>query len=239
MDNPTTAVRALAGRELGSAVTIRMRSRIAVIGLLAVLVLVLVLLWRGRAAGTDTQPSIGATWTLVLIELFTSEGCSSCPPADALLGKLDRSQPVSEADLIVLSEHVDYWNDIGWKDPYSFRDYSDRQVAYAKRFDINSVYTAQMVGDGYMKFVGGDEREATNVFENAAKAEKIPVAFPAVHLEGNNKLVAHVEAAPLVRSTGPNPRDCQSLWLTTAINSCYGMERTPGKLSSTGRSCEA
>jgi hypothetical protein len=237
MDNPTTAVRALAGRELGSAVTMRMRSRIAVIGLLAVHVLVL--LWRGRAAGTDTQPSIGATWTLVLIELFTSEGCSSCPPADALLGKLDRSQLVSEADLIVLSGHVDYWNDIGWKDPYSFRDYSDRQVAYAKRFDINSVYTAQMVGDGYMKFVGGDEREATNVFENAAKAEKIPVALPAVHLEGNNHLVAHVEAAPLVRSTGPNPRDCQWLWLTTAINSCYAMERTPGKLSSTRRSCEA
>jgi hypothetical protein len=178
-----------------------MRSRIALIGLLAVLVIVL--LWRGLAAGTDTQPGISATRTPVLIELFTSEGCSSCPPADALLGKLDRSQPVLKADLIVLSEHVDYWNDIGWKDPYSSHDYSDRQGAYARRFDLQSVYTPQMIVDGYMQLVGSDEREAINVIENAAKAEKIPVALPAVHLEGNNNLVAIVEVGPLVRSTGP------------------------------------
>jgi hypothetical protein len=137
----------------------------------------------------------------VLIELFTSEGCSSCPPADALLEKLDRSQPVNGAELIVLSEHVDYWNDIGWKDPYSSHEYSERQSAYAARFGRSGIYTPQMVVDGHSELVGSDERGAIKAVENESRFVKVPLSLSGLHFE-NNKVSMHVEAGPLEPSIG-------------------------------------
>jgi hypothetical protein len=157
-------------------------------------------LWLSRvnAAGGPPHSANDSTQrTPVLVELFTSEGCSDCPPADALLERLDRSQPVSGVDLIVLSEHVDYWNDIGWKDPYSSREYSERQGAYAGQFGLGSVYTPQMVVDGRIQLVGSDERGAIQAIENATKAEKIPVSLSSIHFEGE-KILLHIE-------TGPSP----------------------------------
>ena len=95
-----------------------------------------------------------AETSFVLIELFTSEGCSSCPPADQLVEKIEEEN--KDKRVYVASYHVDYWDKLGWKDPFSKRDYSTRQYAYAKQFNLNSVYTPQIVVNGQSQFVGSN-----------------------------------------------------------------------------------
>src|SRR5271167_303442 len=169
-----------------------------------------------RAAAKAPLPASDQTSrTPILLELFTSEGCSSCPPADALLERLDRSQPVRGADLIILSEHVDYWNDIGWKDPYSSHEYSARQSAYAAKFGNGGIYTPQMVVDGHFEFVGSDEREATKAIENATKGSKVPVMISSSFTDGRT-LTLHVETGPLPSSVRA---ESASVFLAMADNS--------------------
>ena len=104
----------------------------------------------------------------VLIELFTSEGCSSCPPADRLLEALD-------ASAIVLSEHVDYWDQLGWRDPFSSHANTLRQESYARHFGTEGPYTPQMVIDGGAQFVGSDARRAAGEIALAGKRDKVAV----------------------------------------------------------------
>jgi len=94
----------------------------------------------------------GAQQGAVLVELFTSQGCSSCPPADALLQKLQQNS----SRVIAVSFHVDYWNNLGWKDPYSQREFSQRQRACAKALGANRIYTPQMIVNGEHAFVGSN-----------------------------------------------------------------------------------
>ena len=112
----------------------------------------------------------------VVVELFTSEGCSSCPPADALLQKLQAQQPVAGAEIIAIEEHVDYWNHLGWVDPYSSADWTERQQVYVG-LNRGDAYTPEMVVDGRSQFVGNNEREALREIEKAARAPKIDVSI--------------------------------------------------------------
>jgi hypothetical protein len=109
--------------------------------------------------------------TPVVIELFTSEGCSSCPPADALLVDLSRKSPPSGVKLILMGEHVDYWNYIGWTDRFSSAQFSERQNGYAKDFHLATVYTPQMVIDGHLELVGND---AAEVYRDISKTAAEP-----------------------------------------------------------------
>ena len=104
----------------------------------------------------------------VIVELFTSEGCSSCPPADLLLARLEKAQPVAGARVIALEEHVDYWNQLGWVDPFSAPHYRGRQNDYALAFHTENIYTPQMVVSGQVEFVGDDGNRAHQVI-GAAK----------------------------------------------------------------------
>jgi hypothetical protein len=115
----------------------------------------------------------------VLVELFTSEGCSSCPPADLLLARLESTQPVSGAHIIVLSEHVDYWDHLGWRDPFSSRQFTTRQQEYAQIFRDNGPYTPQMVVDGAAAFVGSESGQALKTITQAARAPKATVRISA------------------------------------------------------------
>lgn len=113
----------------------------------------------------------------VLVELFTSEGCSDCPPADRVLKELDEKQPFAGVQAIVLSEHVTYWNHDGWTDPFSLDEMTERQKDYVDQFRLNSSYTPQMVVDGATQFVGNDVHAVTAALEKAATQPKEEVTI--------------------------------------------------------------
>jgi hypothetical protein len=135
--------------------------------------------------GVMTAGAVEPPRTPVLLELFTSEGCSSCPPADQLLEKLDRTQPVHGAELIVLSEHVDYWDRMGWKDPFSSAEMTSRQTQYSTVFHIDEIFTPQLVIDGKQQVVGTDSSAARKAIAEDIKSGKAPLTLSAPTREGD------------------------------------------------------
>lgn len=146
----------------------------------------LLMLWPGISVAADNvQP------TPVLVELFTSEGCSDCPPADALLRQMD-AQPVPGAQLIVLEEHVDYWDGDGWKDPFSSHEWTLRQSDYAERLHVKAPYTPQMIVDGVEQFVGNDTNKAETAIRSALANGVVSVKISDLKID-HGKILAHVE----------------------------------------------
>ena len=152
--------------------------------------------------GIRARAASDAAKTPVVLELFTSEGCSSCPPADRLLQSLDEKQPFSRTDLIVLSEHVDYWNGSAWVDPYSSKLFSERQRSYAEYFRLDTVYTPQAVIDGQRETVGSNAVEIRNAVEAATRNQKVAVMLSKAVRDGN-RIKFHLTSADLPRAAGP------------------------------------
>jgi hypothetical protein len=146
------------------------------------------------SSSSGTTATLGTDKPLqpVVVELFTSEGCSSCPPADALLMKLDQTQPVPNALVIPLSEHVDYWDHLGWRDPFSSPVFSRRQEAYGQRFHTDA-YTPQVVVDGSSEALGSDPRQVQDAIRQSAKAEKLQVRISAVFKNSRGVPAVHVD----------------------------------------------
>ena len=156
--------------------------------------------------GTSTHGAPPLTRPAVLVELFTSEGCSSCPPADRVLAQLSEQQLVGGVDVIAMSEHVDYWNQLGWSDPFSAPQFSARQNQYARSFRHADVYTPQMVVDGQAEFVGSDVRQAIQAVTHAAQKPKGSVTIGLVGRDiGAVKL--QVSVNPMSGMTRGEPAD--------------------------------
>lgn len=132
-----------------------------------------------RAADTTSR-------TPILLELFTSEGCSSCPPVDAWVQRLDAAQPVPGAEIIVLSEHVDYWDHQGWKDPFSSAEITHRQEDYVRRLGLSDVYTPQVIVDGDFEIHPADTAQVRQGLQKAAQAKLIPVTIGSVSVENGS-----------------------------------------------------
>jgi len=143
----------------------------------------------GLLAATFTSGVARAQTPVVVVELFTSEGCSSCPPADQLLSRLETPRYGNAArakqvvmvspgvEVITLGEHVDYWDELGWKDRFSSPLFSARQQDYGKAFHLESVYTPQIVVNGQKEVLGSDARAVQEAIRDAAGKPLAQVAI--------------------------------------------------------------
>ena len=154
------------------------------------------------AEASDLQP--------VVLELFTSEGCSSCPPADAFLKQLDDAGHVNNAEIIAIEEHVDYWDHLGWRDPFSSHDWTARQQDYARSFGHDGVYTPQLVVNGRRDVVGSSAREAR---QDIVEASKIPNVT--VHLSKVEVSRKSAEFSISFENTPPETRSARLLLAVT------------------------
>ena len=164
----------------------------------------------GSTQTTPDASSRAAERVPVVLELFTSEGCSSCPPADALLARVAEQQPVAGADVIALEEHVDYWDYQGWVDPFSSAQWTQRQRDYALRLPDHGVYTPELVVNGRFGFVGSRAAETYRAISGAAGQVHTNILVSILKSDKNNHERVRVEAGKLL---GDQQDDTAEVWL--------------------------
>jgi len=140
--------------------------------LFAIALALLAVRLESHAASPDISTNATPS-SVAIVELFTSEGCSSCPPADALLRQINLKQTNAGQLIVGISEHVTYWNNLGWKDPYSSPVFTDRQSVYASRLSSEGSYTPQMVLNGRDQFVGSDGPALQRALHDDARREHV------------------------------------------------------------------
>src|SRR5207248_5820494 len=128
----------------------------------------------------------------VVVELFTSQGCSSCPPADALIHDI-ANDPAMHGRVIPLAFHVDYWDSLGWRDPFSSAEWTQRQARYASTMHLSSAYTPQAVVNGTREFVGSNRAALSAALEKASNEKPLSEVTLTANREGNS-LVANLHA---------------------------------------------
>jgi len=159
---------------------------------------------KAGAVGQAQSSQVVVARAPVVVELFTSEGCSSCPPAEALLAALDTRQPFGSAEIIAIEEHVTYWDEQGWKDPFSSSSWTTRQYDYAGSLHNGNPYTPQMVVDGTAGFVGRGGIKARQEIEKAAAIPKAKVEISEVSPIQNNSVALKISVEKLLSAA---PKD--------------------------------
>lgn len=155
----------------------------------------------------------------VLLELFTSEGCSDCPPAEKLLAQVDATQPFAGARAIVLEEHVTYWDHEGWRDPFSLDAMTERQKDYQFRFGLPDIYTPQMVVDGAAQFVGSNASALSKAVASEAAKPKAPLALSDEQWEkGTASFAVHGDAASGTKLVAVLAADATQMQVTRGEN---------------------
>jgi hypothetical protein len=144
------------------------------------------------AAAAPAASTAKATDPAVLVELFTSQGCSSCPPADRLLGELPAA--VGGVQVLPLAFHVDYWDDLGWRDPFSSAEWTARQNRYARSLGAGRIYTPQLVVQGRADVIGSDRGGAVELIRQAAHAPAARGHIQATATAGADRVAVSVDA---------------------------------------------
>ena len=159
-------------------------------------------LFVARRGSSASPPMSGRV--PVVVELFSSEGCSSCPPADTYVAALDRTQPIDGVEVVALEENVDYWDRLGWRDPFGSPAFSERQSAYSRALTDHRVYTPEIVFDGHLVMPGGDEDAARAMMQRSAREPKARIALR----RDGARVVVDVTDAP-----GSSSDDPPEAWL--------------------------